>query len=144
MEGDIPSVWMSGGETGIWGDMVSIISQEAEIPSDVKTEGCFMNVKPSEKWKVMRVAFRTHWGSKSFPLLFTFTELQALGRIPGRECHPYQFQQPPRWGSCQYFFLPSKETEAWEVKQHIWGHQLSHGHSRIPVWTWLHDMWLYW
>ena len=29
--------------------MVSIISQEAEIPSDVKTEGCFMNVKPSEK-----------------------------------------------------------------------------------------------
>ena len=31
----------------------------------------------------MRVASRTHWCSKSFPLLLTFTELQALGRIPG-------------------------------------------------------------
>lgn len=31
----------------------------------------------------MRVVSRTHWGSESFPLLFTFTELQALGRIPG-------------------------------------------------------------
>lgn len=102
------------------GCRMTVMVPEGKIPSDVKKEGCFMNVKTSENERLWGqrpglIQAETRVESRGGGLVFTFIELQALGKIPGEQRHLSQSQQLPRQGSCQYFFLSSEETEACEV-----------------------------
>jgi len=50
MEENVPSVWLSGGETGIWGDMVSIKVPGGRNPFWCEDRGMFYDCEAI--WKV--------------------------------------------------------------------------------------------